>query len=110
MKYYLEVQSDEHMLNVHEIACKYGIRSTKDKPHARFVARLLTEYLNRLNIEEKYYYKTSKGDMMRVYPSTMYGPLFRKLREDYPHNAEIVMEFDNKNHHFMIKGDVLENV
>ena len=47
---------------------------------------------------------------MRVYPSTMYGPLFRKLREDYPHNAEIVMEFDNKNHHFMIKGDVLENV
>ena len=45
MKYYLEVQSDEHMLNVHEIACKYGIRSIKDKPHARFVARLLTEYL-----------------------------------------------------------------
>ena len=61
-------------------------------------------------IEEKYYYKTSKGDMMRVYPSTMYGPLFRKLREDYPHNEEIIMEFDNKNHHFMIKGEVLDRV
>ena len=105
MKYYLEVYTDEHMLNAYEIACKYNIYSTKDKPHARFVARLLTEYLNRLNIDEKFYYKTSKGDMMRVYPSTMYGPLFRKLKEDHPHNVEIEMKFDNKNHYFMIKGD-----
>lgn len=108
MKYYLEIQDDEHYLNPYEIAVVYGVQSNKDQPHNRFVARLLTEYCKALNIDTKIYYQTKQG-MMRVYPSSIYGPLMTKLLEDYPKNTEICMEFENKNHYFKLKKE-LENV
>lgn len=103
MKYYLEIENEEHMLNAYELASCYHIYSNKNKPHARFVARLLTEYKKALNYEEKFYYRTKKGDMMQVYPSYIYRPLLDKLIDDYPSNKEIAMEFNNKTHYFTIK-------
>lgn len=101
-KYYLEVESAEHMLNCYELSKLYNIYSEKDKPHARFVSRLLKEYCKYAGIEERFSYKTSKG-LMAVWPSYIYKPLLDKLIEDYPPNETVAMEFENKTHLFIIK-------
>ena len=105
MKYYMEIQDDEHYLNPFEIASLYGVYSNKEQPHNRFVARLLTEYQRIMKIDTKIYYQTKKG-MMRVYPSAIYEPLMNKLLEDYPKDIEICMVFDNKSHYFILKKDL----
>ena len=102
MKYYIELNVEEHYLNPYEIACRYNIVSTTGKAHNRFVARILTEYCKKMNIEEKIYYQTKQG-MMRVYPLAIYDPALRELKEKYPKGVELTMEFDNKQHHFIIK-------
>lgn len=105
MKYYIEVQDTEHYLNPFEIASLYGVHSNKGQAHNRFVARLLTEYCKIMNIDTKIYYQTKQG-MMRVYPASIYRPLMDKLLEDHPLNTEICMEFDNKNHYFILKKTI----
>ena len=103
-KYYLEVESPEHLLSCFELAKLYGIYTSKDKPHARFVSRLLKEYCNHLGIEERLHYKTKEG-LMAVWPSYIYKPLLDKLIEDYPANELVEMEFSNKSHYFTIKRE-----
>jgi hypothetical protein len=104
MKYYVELNVEEHYLNPYEIACKYRIVSKTGQAHNRFVARLLTEYCKKMNIEDKIYYQTKQG-MMRVYPEAVYKPLMDKLIMDHPKDTEITMEFENKNHYFIIKEE-----
>jgi hypothetical protein len=104
-KYYLEIESEEHFLNCYELGRLYNIYTEKDKPHARFVSRLLKEYCNMAGIEERFYYKTAKG-MMLVWPACIYKPVLNKLIEDYPHNEKVQMEFSNKTHTFVIGADI----
>ena len=100
-KYYVEINSKEHMLNSYELSKLYNINTPKGKPHARFVNRLLKEYCAIAGIQERFYYKTSKG-MMLVWPSSIYKPILDKLLEDYSHNEIVAMEFSNKTHNFII--------
>jgi hypothetical protein len=101
-KYYMEVHSNEHMLNAYEIACKYNIYSTKDKPHARLVARMLSERQKETDAP-KIYYRTSRGDMMRVFGAYEYESIMKELIEKYEPNVEHCLVFSNKNHYFIIK-------
>lgn len=101
-KYYMEVHSHEHMLNAFEIACKYKIYSTKNKPHSRLVARLLSERQKETNAP-KIYYRTSKGDMMRVFGAYEYESIMKELLETYEPNVEHCLDFSNKKHYFIIK-------
>ena len=101
-KYYLEIESPEHFLNAYELARVYGIYTSKDKPHARFVSRLIKDYCTHVGIEERFNYKTKEG-MMQVWPAYIYKPLLEKLEEDYPTNELVGMEFSNKTHYFIIK-------
>ncbi len=104
MIYYKEIKVEEHYLNCFEIACKYKIYTTKtDKPHSRFVARIIKEYKARHNITETIYYKTSRGDMMMVYPEAMYEPLIKEMLGEFEVNTPHEMVFDNKTHYFTIK-------
>ena len=105
MKYYLEIESEEHMLNAYELAKLYNIRTLKDKPHSHFVARLVKEYKLAHKVDFNCYYRTSKGDMMMVIPSSIWRPLLDKLLEDFPHNTVCEMEFSNKSHYFVIKDE-----
>lgn len=104
MKYYIEMHDEEHYLNPHEIAIQYNIYTKTGKPHGTFVARLLTEYQKLTNNGLKIYYHTHQG-MMRVYPEAVYKPLMDKLIMDHPKDTEITMEFENKNHYFIIKEE-----
>ena len=101
-KYYMEVHSHEHMLNAFEIACIYKIYSTKNKPHSRLVARLLSERQKETNAP-KIYYRTSKGDMMRVFGAYEYESIMKELLETYEPNVEHCLDFSNKKHYFVIK-------
>lgn len=101
-KYYMEVHSHEHMLNAFEIACKYKIYSTKNKPHSRLVARLLSERQKETN-SPKIYYRTSRGDMMRVFGAYEYESIMKELLETYEPNVEHCLDFSNKKHYFIIK-------
>ncbi len=104
-KYYLEFHIEEHMLNPYEIACRYKILSKNNKPHAHFVARLLREYTEANNIPEKLYYRTSKGEMMLVYPYRIYNAVMTELFDKYERDTVVSMQFENKTHYFMLKGD-----
>jgi hypothetical protein len=103
MKYYVELNVEEHYLNPYEIACKYRIVSKTGQAHNRFVARLLTEYCKKMNIEDKIYYQTKQG-MMRVYPASVYDAAIRESLDGLPTETELSMEFENKRHYFIIKN------
>lgn len=105
-KYYLEFHEEEHMLNPYEIACRYRILSKSNKPHAHFVARLLREYTEEHGILEKFYYRTSKGEMMLVYPYRIYNAVMTELFDKYEKDIIVSMQFENKTHYFMLKGDI----
>ena len=104
-KYYLEFNIEEHMLNPYEVACRYRILSKNKKPHGHFVARLLKEYCITNEIPEKFYYRTSKGEMMLVYPFKLYDKVMKELFDKYEQNVLVHMEFDNKTHYFILEGD-----
>lgn len=102
-KYYMEVTSHEHMLNAYEIAKLYNINTLTGKPHNRLVARMLTEY-NKKYGDPKLYYKTAKGDLMRVWPKYVYESIFNKFLEENEHHVELTIEFEKKNHYCIIGG------
>ena len=102
-KYYMEVNSHEHMLNAYEIAKLFNIKTLTGKPHNRLVARMLSEYNKKYN-DPKLYYQTKTG-LMRVWPSSIYRPLFMKFLEEHEHNTELTIEFSNKAHYCVI-GEV----
>lgn len=104
-KYYFEFYAEEHMLNPYEIACRYKIYSKNNKPHAHFVARLLREYTQENNIPEKFYYRTSKGEMMLVYPFKIYNTVVKELFDKYEKDIVVEMKFENKTHYFVLKGE-----
>lgn len=101
-KYYMEVNSHEHMLNAYEIAKLFNIKTLTGKPHNRLVARMLSEY-NKKYEDPKLYYQTKTG-LMRVWPSSVYRPLFTKFLEEHEHNTELTIEFSNKAHYCVIGG------
>ena len=101
-KYYMEVESNEHYYNAYELAKAYNIMTNTDKPHSRFVARLLSEQQKKNNYP-KLYYHTAKGEMMRVYASYEYEQILNNIIKEYEPNKEHYMEFSNKKHYFIIK-------
>ena len=100
-KYYMKVESYEHMLSPLELAKLYKIKTLTDKPHARLVARLLSDYIDSNKIPRMYYH-TAKGDMFFVCPSYIYKPILDKFVEEHEHNTELTIEFPNKNHYCVI--------
>jgi hypothetical protein len=77
-----EVELEEHMLYLKEIAQLYSFYSYSEanekgevsirRPHSRLIKEIINEYMSDNNIiEEGYYYQTSKG-LARVYPRHIY--------------------------------------
>ena len=87
-KYYMEVNSYEHMLNAFEIAKLYDLQTLTGKPHNRLVARILSEHHKKFG-DPKMYYKTAKGDLMRVWPEYVYKPIFDKFIKENEHHVQI---------------------
>lgn len=102
MKYYIEVQDDEHYLNPYEIATIFGVYSKANKPHSRFVARLMTNYYNLHADTPKFYFNGSKG-LSRVYPACIYAPIMLDLINNYDSDKEHAIQMGEKTHYFIIK-------
>ena len=99
-KYYMEVNSYEHMLNAYEIAKLYNLKTLTGKPHNRLTARLLSEYNKKYN-DPKLYYQTKTG-LMRVWPKSVYEKVIGDFVKEHDHNTELTIEFSNKSHYCVI--------
>lgn len=68
MLYYIEYESEEHMLYASEIAKLFAICSKNGNPHTSFISKLLTLNPADHPNSAKYLYKTNYG-FSRVYPA-----------------------------------------
>ena len=71
----------EHMLYPSEIARIYRIRKN-NKLDIKGVEKLLDVYHKENNIMSKFYYETSRGNLRRVYPKSIYDSAIKKYREE----------------------------
>ena len=69
-EYYIGVKSSEHLLSATEIAQLYGVATENNEPHSKLISAYLDD-----DRENKIFYRTAKGYMMRVYGENEYAPL-----------------------------------
>lgn len=68
MEYYKKIRKEEHMLYTKEIAESFGIETTLQKPHARFVSQLIQVVAKLYGKElDEIYYNTKNNGLARVY-------------------------------------------
>lgn len=71
----------EHMLYPKEIAKLYRIRK-HGRLDVKAVEETLEKYQKKNGIDSKFYYKTRRGTLRRVYPKSIYDPAVKELKEE----------------------------
>ena len=88
--YYIQVNSEEHMLYANEIARLYKINTIEGKPHKNFVSKYLEWYAdNYISDYYQLYYQTRYG-LTKVYPQSLYQPAMKLLIDTQKDKISIV--------------------
>ena len=71
--YFIEIQSDEHMLYAKEIAAAYNILDKNNQPDYKLVGKIIKDYLKdkQITYQDKYY--NTKYGLKKVYPYDIYN-------------------------------------
>lgn len=103
-RYYITLDSNEHMLYADEIAALYNIYSNTNKHHGRLVKALILDYLEERGIKYMPINFLTKYGMKEVFPAHHYVPaLERILLEKDPNKTRLYMSLDGKKYKYIIK-------